>query len=107
MMNSGVPAPHMDFWKAFSVDEFYDFYKELTATPANVIRMIKEPQTINTAQENAFGYLVRMLGNMKQDELCNFLRFVTGTCILIDYRYLQQFIRLLKEAHCPHLWIQA
>lgn len=56
VMNSGVPAPHMDFWKRFSIDELYDFYKELTATPANVIRMIKEPDTVNSAQENVFSY---------------------------------------------------
>ncbi len=62
VMNSSVPAPQIDFWKGFSVDELYEFYKELTATPAkfNVIRMIKEPNTVNNAQENAFSYLIRI-----------------------------------------------
>ena len=41
----------MDFWKRFLVDELYDFYKELTATPENVIRMIKELDTVNNAQK--------------------------------------------------------
>ena len=83
-MNSGIPAPHFGFWKKFSADDLYDLYKELIATPANVIRMIQEPLTVNSAQEISFSYLIRMIGSMKQDELCNFLRFVTGSCVPVD-----------------------
>ena len=102
VMNSGVPAPHMDsVWKRFSVDELYDFYKELTATPANVIRMIKEPDTVNSAQENTFSYLIRMIGSMKQDDLCNFLRFVTGSCVPVDDKILVTFNSLSGFSRRP------
>lgn len=71
-MNSGVPVQHKDFWKRFSVDDLFALYKALVANPANVIRMIKEPVTTNSAQEVVFSYLIRMVGSMKQEELCNF-----------------------------------
>ena len=72
-MNSGVPVAHKAFWKNLSVDDLFALYKQFVATPANVIRMIKEPVTTNTAQDTVFGYLIRMIGSMKQEELCNFL----------------------------------
>ena len=62
-MNSRVPPPYFGFWKKFSADDLYDLYKELIATPANVIHMIKEPLTVNSAQEIAFSYLIRMIGS--------------------------------------------
>ena len=83
-MNAGVPAPHKAFWSNFSVNDLFTLYKQLVATPANVIRMIKEPVTTNTAQDTVFGYLIRMIGSMKQEELCNFLRFVTGSSVPVD-----------------------
>ena len=69
-MNSGVTA-HKAFWKNLSVDDLFALYKQLMATPANVIRMIKEPVTTNTVQDTTFGYLIRMIGSIKQEELCN------------------------------------
>lgn len=53
-------------------------YKELIATPANIIYM---PATV---QEVVFGYVIRMIGSMKQNQFHNFLRFVTGSSIPID-----------------------
>ena len=83
------------------MDELYDVYKELIATPANVIRMIKEPNTVNNAQENAFSYLIRMIGSMKQDELCNFLRLVTGSCVPVDERIVITFNSLSGFSRRP------
>ena len=72
-LQSGVPVPHLPFWKHLSVDDLYSIYKELIALPASVIRNIDAPADMNSAQETVFGYLTQMIGNMKQKELSNFL----------------------------------
>lgn len=83
-LQSGVPVPHLPFWKNLSVDDLYSIYKELIALPASVIRNIDAPADMNSAQETVFGYLTQMIGNMKQKELSNFLRFVTGSSVLME-----------------------
>ena len=69
--NSGVPVPHMHFGRDSWLMN-YEYYKELTPTTANVIRMIKELDTVDNALENALSYFIQMIWSMKQDELCNF-----------------------------------
>ena len=61
-MRSGVPESETDFWKQKSVDELYDLYKTLSATPSKVISNIEEPTTMN----RAYGYLLQAIGNMRR-----------------------------------------
>ncbi len=56
----------------------------LNATPAAVLGRIEEPDQLNSAHSRVFGYLIRFIGDMKQEELRHFLRFVTGSSVLID-----------------------
>ncbi len=100
-MQSGIPVPHFSFWKQFSVEELYGIYKELQATAASVIRNIKAPETMNSAQEVVMSFLIRMLGGMKQDELSNFLRYVTGSCVPLEEPIKVSFNSLSGLARRP------
>lgn len=81
--NSGVSQLHRDFWKKFSVEKFFELYKALNATPETVLKIIQEPISLNLAQERVFRYLTTFIGNAKQDLLRLFLRFVTGSSVLM------------------------
>ena len=100
-LQSGVPVPHHPFWQQFSVDDLYAIYKELIAVPADVIHNIEVPKDMNSAQESVFGFLTRMIGSMKQDELSNFLRFVTGSCVPMEEHIHVTFNSLSGVARRP------
>ena len=78
-----------------------DLYMSLNATPAAVIGRIEEPEELNSNQLGVFGYLTRFIGNMTQDELRRFLRFVTGSSVLIDKAIYVTFNNLHDFARRP------
>ena len=78
-MNSGLPCLHQRFWDDFSVEKLYSLYKSLTANHEEVIKIIREPDTMNDAEERAYGYLIKFVGSLKPEDLQGFLRFVTGS----------------------------
>ena len=61
----------------------FDLYKALNATTSAVLRVVEEPFDMNYAEERVFGYLLSVIGSLKQNELRLFLRFVTGSSVLI------------------------
>ena len=83
-LHGGVPKVHNDLWIQFSVQDLFDLYMSLNATPAAVIGKVQEPEQLNSAEVRVFGYLIHLIGDMKQQELHHFLRFVTGSSVLID-----------------------
>ena len=84
-LHSGLPDIHRDFWNHFSIEHLFKLYVALNATPDIVISKIVEPEQCNSACSRVFAYLllIHFIGNMKQDELRQFLRFVTGSSVLI------------------------
>lgn len=112
-MNSGIPKCHLAFWKDFSLCDFYKLYKSLAATPEHVLRILKEPECGNSAQARVFGFLTTFIGDMKQQELSSFLRFVTGSSVLIAKEItvtfnslsglaLSQAVLELSTAYCSY-----
>ena len=82
-MNKGIPVEHRSFWQDFDIQSFLKVYLRSSATAANVLKVIKEPPFDDSAQAVVFGYLTKYVGNMKDNELRNFLRFVTGSSALV------------------------
>ncbi len=77
----------------------FGLYIALNATPAAVLGKITEPGELNSAESRVFGYLTRFIGNMKQEELCCVLRFVTGSSVLIDKAITVSFNPLYPDGH--------
>ena len=82
MVHSGIPVAEQPFWKQRTVDDLRSLFMCLTATPSKVLEVLDEPDFVHSAQERVYGYLRQFIGNMKMDEVRNFLRFVTGSSVL-------------------------
>jgi hypothetical protein len=80
-VKSGIPCVHAPFWKNLSTGELYGIFRALQATPAKVLALLENVKGSNQSQERVFNYLRQYVGNMQQDELHNFLRFVTGSSV--------------------------
>ena len=59
------------------------YYSALHATPSRVLKVLKEPIVMNSAQACVYGYLLQFVGNMKTEEARRFVRFVTGSSALV------------------------
>lgn len=100
-MNSGTPSCEKPFWESFSVDEFYSLYLSLSATPAKVLSILVEPFQENSSQARVFEYLQQFIGNMKMDEIRRFLRFTTGSSVLIAEKITVTFNALSGISRRP------
>lgn len=83
LMNSGIPCVHKVWWQRKSVDELYEVYIALTATPAKVLQVIYA-ETFNQSEERMMTYLRQFIGGMKQDMIRRFLRFTTGSSVCLS-----------------------
>ena len=76
-------------------------YVLLNATTADVIDRIEEPEQSNSARSRVYGYLIRFVGNIKHKELRQFLRFVTGSSVMITKSIKVHFNSLKGIARRP------
>lgn len=77
-IHSGVPAKHVAFWKKISVYELHSLYLALSASPAKVLSLLQDSSADDPNKSRVFKYLYQFIGNMSNDELRSFLRYVTG-----------------------------
>ena len=100
-LNSGVPIPYHSFWEQFSIDMLFRLYKVLNASTSAVLGLIEDPADMNPAEDRVFGFLLSFIGNMKQNELRLFLRFVTGSSVLLAKQITVSFNNLTGLARRP------
>ena len=82
MLHSGQPQSHKEFWDEMSIDDLHAVYDALSASPSKVLEMIEEPTVIlDPAQDTVLGYLRQFIGNLNQEGVHRFLRFVTGASV--------------------------
>ena len=82
-IRSGIPVVEQPFWQNKTVEELYAFYLSLSATPSKVFDLINEPLVMNPNEQRIFGYLQVYVGDMKPEPLRRFLRFTTGSFVMI------------------------
>ena len=82
MISSGVPTSHAPFWKNETVGNLYKLYKTMLLSPSKVLSLLVEPCLKDDAEEKTWFYLRSYIGNMKNDELHRFVRFVTGSFVI-------------------------
>ncbi len=100
-LHSGIPTVYHGFLNKFSVIELFELYKVLNATPSSVLEVVDEPVTVNSAQNRVFGYLKTYIRGSKQEELRLFLRFVTGSSVLLAKHIVISFNNLTGLARRP------
>ncbi len=82
LMNIGVPAQHKPFWKSVDISKFLSIYRAQSVSTSMTLKMFENAEGSNEIQSRILLYLRQYIGNMSNDELRTFLRFVTGaaTC---------------------------
>ena len=85
-IHSGISEEEKLFWRNFSVNELHSLYLSLSATAEKVLNIIEEPVESNCNQARVFNYLLQYIGNMRNDEVRRFLRFTTGSSVVIAER---------------------
>ena len=83
LIHSGFPEIHKLFWSSKSASDIYNLYCRLTVTRPKVLALLKFPDFCSSEHMRISGYLKTMIGNMQQNELRLFLRFVTGASVCI------------------------
>ena len=101
LMHSGVPSYDADFWQERSVEGVSSIYRTLAVSCRKLLDIIMLPLSLNVAEERVSGYLLEMIGNMPSSHLQRFLRFTTGSSVLIAKSLQIQFNRLSGFAHRP------
>ena len=82
-ISSGIPNQEQSFWRSFSVEELYKLHITLDGSANKVLQLLAEPVFANESENRVFGYLQEFIGNMKRDEIRTFLRFTTGSSVMI------------------------
>ena len=100
-LHCGIPSQYHAFFGTFSVHQLYELYKALNATPGAVIHMIEEPVETSSNQSRVLGYLKMFISNLNHQDLRNFLRFVTGSSVIIDKKISVTFNNLSGLARRP------
>ena len=100
-MREGIPDSELPFWLGHSVEGLYDLYLSLCATPQRVLESIDDPEELNMSQARVLDYLKQFIGNMKIEEVRRFLRFTTGSSVLLNNRITVTFNSLSGLARRP------
>ncbi len=85
LMNSGIPEAHLKFWSSTSVEGVLSVHKSLTVSSIKILESFDPPDSM---------YPADMIGNMPSDSLQKFLRFTTGSSVLVVKQIHIQFNRL-------------
>lgn len=101
LMRAAVPTIYHAFFKKFTVEQLFDLYKLLCASPDTVLENLEEPEISNSSEDKVYRYLVTFIGNSKPELLRSFLRFVTGSSVLLSNKIKVTFNSLDGVARRP------
>ena len=100
-IGSGIPPKEKSFWASFSVGLLHSLYLALSATAEKVLTILDEPIAANPSEARVFEYLKQYIGNMNNAEARRFLRYTTGSSVLISQRISVTFNGLTGLARRP------
>ena len=100
-LRAGVPTEFYPFWNAFSVKQLHDLYKALCITPKAIIDSLQSSDDLNANQMRIFSYLKTFIGNLTEQDLMNFSKFVTGSSVMLDKKMTITFNNLSGLARRP------
>ena len=100
-ISSGIPSLEKSFWSSFSIEELHKLHVTLDGSAKKVLELLAEPVAANECESRVFGYLQELIGNMKRDEIRRFLRFTTGSSVMIAREISVTFNSLSGFARRP------
>lgn len=97
-MRDGIPNQELPFWSSYSVQSLHNLYMSLCASPQRVLDNLHEPEELDMCQARVLDYLKQF---MRREELRQFLRFTTGTSVLLSNPITVTFNSLSGLARRP------
>ena len=67
-INAGIPHFFNESFGTKTLADIYLLYMSMVATPAKIIEISQEPQSMNAGEQRIFTYLCQMVGDMKAQE---------------------------------------
>ncbi len=101
MIHQGIPEVHRRFWDGVTVESLYLLYQAMVTNPTRVLEMIEEPELMNGNEERVFRYLLQFVGNLSNEDIQRFLRFVTGSAVAVSKKITVEFNSLSGLAQRP------
>ena len=81
--------------------ELFKLYKCISVSTTRVFGLLQEPLLDSPGKDEVWVYLHQFIGNMTNDELLTFLRFVTGSFVISVSSITVSFNHLDNLAHRP------
>ena len=94
-LRAGVPAEYFPFLNEFSVARLYKLCIAISVTPQSVLGVLSVRDDLDANQARVFSYLKTFIGNLPNQDLRDFVRFVTGSSVLIDKKFRLHLMPLL------------
>lgn len=86
---------------SLSKEKLDSLYKNLEPTPRKVIGVLEFPNDMNTAESTVSKHLQRFIKDLDKQKLSDFLRFVTGSNLLVREKISVRFVELQGLARRP------
>lgn len=77
-LKQGMLSAHPSLWKKCTKEVIIQAYAMLIPTPQRVLETITEPDFSSHQEQLVFDYLRRFILSLKKEDLCKFMRFITG-----------------------------
>ena len=81
-LNLGVPDLHRSFWSRMEVVKLFKLYKCISVSTTRVLGLLQKPLLDSPGKDEVWVYLCQFIGNMTNDELHTFLRFITRSFVI-------------------------
>lgn len=101
LMRASFPTSYNSFFQQFSIEQLFELYKSLGACSSTVLQCLREPEFLNKAEERTYRYLLTFIGNSKPEQLRLFLRFVSGSSVVLSSPIKVTFNNLSGLARRP------
>lgn len=100
-IHAGIPPQELLFWSNYTVAQFYTIFQCLTASPTKVLELIEEPVMLHAGEKRVFQFLQQFIGNISNEDVGHFLRFVTGSSVCPTKKIQITFNRVSGLARRP------
>ena len=98
---SGIPPQHRPFWEKAGYQGLLSLYKAKSVSAAKILEMFDEAEGSDLDQERVLTYLRQYVGSMSNEDLGQFLRFITGSSVCMPQKVDVIFNTLTGVARRP------
>jgi hypothetical protein len=104
LMHQSIPKEHQVFWQNLGVHGIVHLYNNSSVSQEKVLKILTSDCSC-ASEERVFGYLQSFISKLNADDLRNFVRFCTGSSVLItdNIRVIYNSSSGFTRAPCAHI----